>query len=96
MEENGINDGNIIGGLSVGGMVALEIATNVNFGAVMLIGSEIVITEINKLIAHLSPLASITPISLVKKLAGKNENIVSQMFSTSDSDFIRSMCMYFS
>lgn len=96
VEENGINDGDIIGGSSLGGMVALEIATIVNVGAVILIGSAIGKNEINKLIACLSPLASITPISLVKKLAGKNKNIVSQMFSTSDPDFIRSMCMYIS
>jgi hypothetical protein len=77
-------------------MVALEIAAIVNVGAVILIGSAIAKNEINKLIACLSPLASITPISLVKKLAGKNANIVSQMFSTSDPDFIRSMCKYIS
>jgi pimeloyl-ACP methyl ester carboxylesterase len=96
VEENGINDGDIIGGSSLGGMVALEIATIVNVRAVLLIGSAIGKNEINKLIVRLSPLASITPISLVKMLARKNENIVSQMFSKSNPDFIRSMCMYIS
>ncbi len=96
VEENGISDGDIIGGSSLGGMVALEISAVVNVRAVLLIGSAVAKNEINKLIILLSPLVSITPISLVKRLAGKNENIVSQMFSTSDSDFIRSMCMYIS
>ena len=96
VEENGINDGDIIGGSSLGGMVALEIATIVNVRAVLLIGSAIGKNEINKLIVRLSALAYITPISLVKMLARKNENIVSQMFSKSNPDFIRSMCMYIS
>jgi pimeloyl-ACP methyl ester carboxylesterase len=96
VEENGINDADIVGGSSLGGMVALEVATIVNVRAVILIGSAIAKNEINKLILRLSPLASIIPIGLVQKLARKNENIVSQMFSTSDLDFIRSMCMYIS
>lgn len=94
--ENSINDCDIIGGSSLGGMVALEIATIVNARAVILMGSALAKNEINKLIALLLPLASITPLSLINKLAGKNENIVLQMFSRSDPDFIRSMCIYIS
>ncbi|MEJ2200276.1 MAG: alpha/beta hydrolase, partial [Desulfuromonadaceae bacterium] len=96
VEENGINDGDIVGGSSLGGMVALEIATIVKVRAVLLIGSAMAKNDINTLITLLSPLAAITPISLVKTLAGKNESLVSQMFSTADPDFIRSMCGYIS
>jgi esterase/lipase len=96
VEENRINNSDIIGGSSLGGMVALEIAMIVNARAVILIGSAIAQNEINQLIARLSPLASIIPLALIKKLAGKNENIILRMFSRSDPDFIRSMCMHIS
>ena len=94
--ENNICDADVIGGSSLGGMIALEISTIVNTKAVILMGSAIRWNEINKLLSMLSPLSPVTPISLIQALSGKNEHIVSQMFADSDPDFIRAMCKYIS
>ncbi len=92
--ENAISEKDIVGGSSLGGMVALEVAMKLNSKAAVLMGSAFYNSEINKLLAMLSPFASITPFSFIQTLAGKNEQVVSQMFSASDPDFIRSMCKY--
>ena len=92
--ENPINENDVVGGSSLGGMIALEIAMILNTKAVVLIGSALRNNEINRFLTTISPLASITPLSFVQAIAGKNEEVVSQMFSASDPDFIRSMCKY--
>ena len=94
IEENHISDNDVIGGSSLGGMIALEIAMILNARAVILIGSALRIVEINGLLTTISPLVTITPLSFVQAIAGKNEEVVSHMFSASNPDFIRSMCKY--
>ena len=94
--ENQISAQDIIGGSSLGGMVTLEIAALLDSEAVVLMGSALNPSEITKLLSILSPLASITPLSMIQKLSGKHENIVSQMFSDSNTDFLRAMCKYIS
>lgn len=92
--ENQISSGDVVGGSSLGGMIALEIAVMVNSRAVVLIGSALNSDEVNPLLSMLSPLASITPFSLIQTLAGKDDHILSRMFASSDSEFIRAMCKY--
>ncbi len=89
-----INDGDIVGGSSLGGMVALEIADIINPEAIILLGSAVSSKEVQNLLSLLSPLASITPISDVQLLVGKNKNLVSSMFADSDTEFIRAMCQH--
>jgi hypothetical protein len=96
IEENPINENDVVGGSSLGGMIALEVSMVLNTKAVVLMGSALKNDEINRLLSMISPLASITPFSFIQAIAGKNEEIVSQMFSASDPDFIRSMCKYVS
>ncbi len=57
-------------------------------------GSALKNEEINILLSMISPLATITPLSFIQTIAGKNDEIVSQMFSESDPEFIRSMCKH--
>ena len=94
--ENPINESDVIGGSSLGGMIALEVSMILNTKAVVLMGSAIRNDEINRLLSMISPLASITPLSFIQVIVGKNEEVVSQMFSASEPDFIRSMCKYVS
>jgi len=94
ISEYRIGKNDIIGGCSLGGMIALEIAMILNSKAVVLIGSALHRNEIKKLISLLSPLASITPLSFIQALAGKIDHIATQMFSQTDPEFIRSMCRY--
>jgi hypothetical protein len=92
--EHALQDGDIVGGSSLGGMVALEIGQIIRLKACILLGSAMNSSEVHRLLAKLSPLASITPIGLVQILAGKQANLISSMFSESDTEFIRAMSAY--
>ena len=90
----GIKDGDIAGGSSLGGMIALEIARQRKLSAVVLLGSAPSPGEVQGLLSLLSPLAGFTPLSLIQILAGKHENIVPRMFAEADPEFVKSMCVY--
>jgi len=94
IEENNIEDDDIVGGSSLGGMVAVEIARQKRLKAIVLIGSAISPAEVQDILSLLAPLTAITPISLIQILIGKHKNIITKMFSEADSDFIRAMCQY--
>lgn len=94
IEENSIKDGDIVGGSSLGGMVAIEIARQKELKAVILIGSASRPAEIQGVLSLLAPVAAITPISFIQLLIGKHENIIAKMFAETDSEFIRAMCLY--
>jgi len=94
INENRISGGDIVGGSSLGGMVALEIASSIEVRAAILLGSAVNAKEVQGLLARLSPLAGITPISLVQALAGKHRNPVSSMKAEANPEFIRAMAMY--
>lgn len=94
VKENEILEGDIVGGSSLGGMVALEIAQTLQMKAIVLLGSALDKNEVRPLLSALSPLASITPIFLIQLLAGKRNDLVSQMFADSNPEFIRAMCQY--
>ena len=81
-----------VGGSSMGGMVALEIAALLQSPTVYLIGSATCRQEIHGFLQMLSPLAQITPLRLLQILAGKSNCTFSTMFVASDTDFIRAMC----
>jgi len=95
--ESVINEYNIsrydtVAGSSLGGMVALEIADILKIESVILFGSAVTKDEINPFLRLLSPLSDITPIKFIQAIAGKYPKEVLSMFSTTDTDFIRSMC----
>jgi esterase/lipase len=94
INENRIEDGDIIGGSSLGGMISLEMSQLIRPKAIVLIGSAVSSNEVQGLLALLAPLAVVTPISIVQILAGKQTNIVSTMFAESETEFIRAMCSY--
>jgi pimeloyl-ACP methyl ester carboxylesterase len=94
--EHGISDGDIVGGSSLGGMIALEMAEIVNPKAIILLGSAVTSKEVQNLLAIIAPLVSITPISVIQVLVGKNKNLVSSMFANTNPEFIRAMCTYLS
>lgn len=85
-----------IGGSSLGGMVAIEIAKITNIKKVILIGSATNPNFINPLLQKLSNLTEITPIKLIQTLTGKVNkslsNEVLSMFEESNEKFIRAMC----
>lgn len=94
ISENHISAGDVVGGSSLGGMVALEIANSIEVRAVILLGSAVNAKEVQGMLARLSPLAGITPISLVQALVGKHKNLVSSMFAEANPEFIRAMATH--
>jgi pimeloyl-ACP methyl ester carboxylesterase len=87
-----INDGDVVVGASLGGMVACEIAKIRKLEALVLVGSATDPSEINKLLTLLHPLSEIAPINWIRISAGKIPADLTQMFSTVDAAFIRHMC----
>lgn len=94
IEEHGIKDNDIVGGSSLGGIVALEIARQGKLKAVVLIGSALRQAEVCGILSLLAPLTSITPISFIQLLSGKHENVITKMFAEADPEFVRAMCQY--
>ena len=94
IEENDISDGDIIGGSSLGGMVALEIAQILQPKTTVLLGSAVNKREVQSALSLLSPIAVVTPISLIQFLVGKHNSLITKMFSNSDPRFIRAMCLH--
>ncbi|MBE0585891.1 MAG: alpha/beta hydrolase [Desulfofustis sp.] len=96
IDEHGIGREMVVGGASLGGMVALEIAKIAGNGTVILIGSATSPSEVNPVLQKLSHLADYTPIRMFQALAGKiNEHHGSDllaMFERADSRFVTAMC----
>lgn len=92
----GIQPDDIVGGSSLGGIVAAEIARHVHLRYLILIGSTLTPDNINPVLRKLSVLSEITPVALLQVLAGKanavTENRMLTMFRHSDVLFIKSMC----
>jgi pimeloyl-ACP methyl ester carboxylesterase len=94
IEEHAITSEDVVGGSSLGGMVALEIAQLTNARAIVLLGSAVSRQEVQTLLTILSPLATAAPMTIIQALVGKHQNLVSTMFADSDPEFIRAMCSY--
>lgn len=94
VRENDITAADAVGGSSLGGMVALEIAQLIGPKAVVLLGSAANRKEVQPLLSLLSPLATAAPVTIIQALVGKHRSLVSTMFADSDPEFIRAMCAY--
>jgi len=81
-----------VGGSSLGGIVALEIAKILGNEQVFLIGSALSIVDINPVLLMLAPLSDITPWKLIQVFAGKSSGELNKMFSQVDTRFIRKTC----
>ena len=94
IDEHQICQNDTIGGSSLGGMIALEIAMLLDSRAVVLMGSALNRYEINRLLGFLAPAAPIIPLSLTRIICKNSKNMIIRMFVDSDPDFIRTMCRY--
>ncbi len=92
LETLDIDEGDVIGGSSMGGMVALEMAVITGVSRVVLLGSAISRSEINPFIKMMAPLAKVTPLGLAQVLAGKHLGLAGEMFQKAEPGFIRAMC----
>lgn len=93
IKQYALNEDVIIGGSSLGGMVASEIAQRLGCRGLILIGSTYRKDDVNVLLRWLSQLSDVTPIPFMQMLAGKyDEDLLSSMFAESDARFIKAMC----
>lgn len=90
---NNICQSDIVAGSSLGGFIALEIAQKLGIKRIILFGSALSRKEINPFLLMLAPLTKYAPIKFSQTMAGKFRNKVLQMFSESDENFIRAMCI---
>jgi len=90
--EQGIQKGDTVIGTSLGGMVACEIANQIELEKLVLIGSAVCQEEINSLLKLLHPLIDFAPLQFIRLSAGSLPSDLSGMFSKSDPEFIRNMC----
>lgn len=91
-ERFSIQDGDTLIGSSLGGIVACEITKLRKIYTLFIVGGAIDKAEINRLLAVLHPLASITPFDLLRFSAGSIPNDLAQMFAGAEASFMKAMC----
>jgi pimeloyl-ACP methyl ester carboxylesterase len=95
-----IYSSDIVGGSSLGGMVASEIAKYTEVRKIVLIGSTLTPETINPILKKLSVLSEIAPIHLIQALADRTSVITKnnvwkklfKMFGNANTAFIKTMC----
>ncbi len=96
IREQGLDAEWVVGGTSLGGVVAAEIAKQISVQKLILISSALSPRSINPVLKTLSGYAEIAPIDLIQLISGKVNlpfnNAMLSMFSQSESRFIRTMC----
>lgn len=91
VETCGIADGDILVGVSLGGMVAGEITKLRKIPQLFLVSSAVKKEEMNPWFATLHPLAEKVPMEWLKRSAGKLPGDAAAMLAAADPDFVRRM-----
>jgi len=92
VDETGIQDGAVLIGTSLGGMVACEIARLRRLRRLILISSAIEPKEVSRVLDFLHPSIVIAPIKLAQCAAARLPSHAARMFSRSEPAFLRAMC----
>ena len=94
IKEYKITSADIVGGSSLGGIIAIEIAKKVKNSKVLLIGSTTLPSGINPKLKSFRDFTKITPLDLFKSLAMmfNPDNKVLEMLDRSNADFVKEMC----
>jgi pimeloyl-ACP methyl ester carboxylesterase len=90
--EYAIQDGDVVVGTSLGGMVACEIAKLRRLKALYLVGSATRREEVNRWLAAIRPLANLAPIDWIRVCAGRMPSDLARMFAEAEPSFVRQMC----
>lgn len=88
----GIQDGDMLIGSSLGGMVACEITKLRRIPALYLCGSAVCPAEVSALLAAIHPLARIAPFDWLRFSAETIPTDFAQMFAGIEASFVRAMC----
>ena len=91
IQDHKIESGDTVIGTSLGGILACEIANQIDLKRIVLIGSAQRKEEINSILSALHPLIDLAPIAFIQMSSGKLPSDLTEMFSHSDPEFIRNM-----
>ena len=91
-EKRHVEDGDIVIGSSLGGMIACEITRFRRIPELYLIGSAVHPGEVSGLLSALHPLAKVAPFDLLRFSASSIPTELSQMFVDIEPAFVRAMC----
>ncbi len=94
-----IQEGDIAGGSSLGGMIAAEVSKHVKLKKIILVGSSLLPSNINPLLRRTGLYINILPVHFIQVIArktavffkGRNRKLL-DMFSKTDASFIKAMC----
>jgi len=94
-----IREGDIVGGSSLGGMIAAEISKYVTLKKLFLIGSSLLPENLNPRLRKASSSVDAAPVPALQKIAeiaaifslGHNKHVL-EMFSKADENFMKAMC----
>jgi hypothetical protein len=92
-ERRCVEDGDVIIGSSLGGMVACEITRIRRIPVLYLIGSAVHPDEISGVLSALHPLAKVVPFDLLRFSASSVPTELSHMFADAEPSFVRAMCL---
>lgn len=92
VETCAIADGDVLVGVSLGGMVAGEITKMRKIPQLFLVSSAVQKEEMNPWLAKLHPLAEKVPVEWLKLSAGKLPGEAAAMLAAADPGFVRQMC----
>ena len=94
-----VREGDIVGGSSLGGMIAAEISKYVKLKKIFLIGSSLMPENINPLLRKAASSVDAAPVCTLQKIAESaavfsfgNIRKVIKMFSKADEFFMKAMC----
>lgn len=87
-----IQDGDILVGCSLGGMVAAEITKQRRIPHLFLVGSALHPAEVGELLRLLHPFSAHAPWRLMGTIAGWFPGKAMQMFARAEPAFVRAMC----
>lgn len=89
----GVTAADDIGGTSLGGMIALEIATLLGLKRVLLVSSALSPREVNPCLRMLSPLTPIAPLKLAQEIIVRSSRPSGTMLRRAHTGFLRAMCI---
>lgn len=93
VDNSAIVDGDVLVGVSLGGMVAGEITKLRKIPRLFLVSSAVKKEEMNPWLAKLFPLAEKVPAEWLKLSAGKLPGEAAAMLADADPEFVQHMCM---
>jgi len=93
IREQGITAEDTLVGVSLGGMVACEIANRIPVAGLVLVGSCTSPAAVSPVLRAIRPLIRVVPLRLAQALVRDSRRLEFRMFADADHRFVRAMCL---